>query len=316
MKPSPQTRCSKNGGRFILSSFLFILFLCILASVNEIRLGTLSYISKCINVEGSVAGEVAGEDELRILIGILTLPGSFHRRDFLRQVYGIQQPVAGAQIDVKFVFCNITDDDQAFLVSLEILRHNDIIILNCTENMNRGKSFTYFSSLPAILDGAGDPPYNYVMKADDDTYVRFGNLAKSLTSLPRHDLYYGYVIPCESMDPFHFYMSGMGYLISWDIVEWLGAQSKIIPTSRVIGPEDKVFGDLLKSGNRGKNRFNEKPGMYNYPDPPNKCSHELWPGTVAVHLLKTPEKWIKTLRYFNVTQNLKPSSFYPIDQFY
>ncbi|KAG4968080.1 hypothetical protein JHK87_033731 [Glycine soja] len=31
------------------------------------------------------------------------------------------------------------------------------------------------------------------------------------------------------------------------------------------------------------------------------CTHELWPETIAVHLLKNQEKWIRTLKYFNVT---------------
>lgn len=54
----------------------------------------------------------------------------------------------GAQVDVKFVFYNLTKEDQKVLVVLEIIRYDGIIILNCKENMNKGKTFTYFSSLP------------------------------------------------------------------------------------------------------------------------------------------------------------------------
>nr|XP_027069843.1 hydroxyproline O-galactosyltransferase GALT3-like [Coffea arabica] len=250
-------------------------------------------------------------DDVRILIGIPTLPDHYHKRHFLRLVYGIQSP-QNAKVDVKFVFSNLTKEDQKVLVALEIMRYNDIIILNCRENMNQGKTYTYFSSLPEMLNNTDGPfpPYHYVMKADDDSYFRLENLVESLRPLPREDLYYGYVIPCPSMDPFVHYMSGMGYLVSWDIVEWI--KESDIPLKHLEGPEDKVFGEWLRDGHRAKNRYNAKWSMYNFPEPPTRCTHELWPDTIAVHLLKTQEKWIRTLNYFNVTKNLKPSKLYHI----
>jgi hypothetical protein len=218
----------------------------------------------------------------------------------------------GAQIDVKFVFCNLTKEDQKVLVALEIMRYDDIIILDCKENMNKGKTYTYFSSLPEMLNDTDKPypPYHYVMKTDDDTYFRLDNLVESLKPLPREDLYYGYVIPCPSMDPFVHYMSGMGYMISWDIVEWI--RDSEVPKNHLEGPEDKVFGDWIREGHRAKNRYNAKWSMYNFPEPHTQCTHELWPNTTAVHLLKNQEKWIQTLKYFNVTSNLKPSKLYHI----
>ncbi|KAF9624724.1 hypothetical protein IFM89_013262 [Coptis chinensis] len=70
---------------------------------------------------------------------ILTRPDSYDLRHFLRLVYGIQSsPIA--KTDIRFVFCNLTKEDQKMFIALEILRFNDIIILNCTENMNSGKT--------------------------------------------------------------------------------------------------------------------------------------------------------------------------------
>ncbi|GFP95416.1 probable beta-1 3-galactosyltransferase 16 [Phtheirospermum japonicum] len=308
-----------DGQRFIVSCFFFIVFLCILASINEIRFDSLLKFGQCA-FSHSLEQELRdintsplsfpSSDDIRILIGILTLPDHYHKRHFLRLIYGTQS-VVGARVDVKFVFCNLTKEDQKVLVALEIMRYNDIIILDCQENMNKGKTYTYFSSLPEMLLNDTDvpyPPYHYVMKGDDDTYFRFQSLADSLRPLPRQDLYYGYVIPCPSMDPFVHYMSGMGYLVSWDIAEWL--RDSDIPKKHLEGPEDKIFGEWLRDGHRGKNRYNVKWSMYNYPEPPTRCTHELWPDTIAVHLLKTQEKWIRTLNYFNVTQNLKPSKLY------
>ncbi|CAL1415102.1 unnamed protein product [Linum trigynum] len=339
---------------FILSSIAFILFFCLLASINEVRFDRLIDLGQCaisklqypsISISTTTTTNsssssnatnnlAAADDEIRILIGILTLPDQYPRRHLLRMVYGTQPTPKGAKIDVKFVFCNLTKEDQTILVALEIMRFDDIIILNCKENMNNGKTFTYFSSLPDIFshddtqkmlesdDGNGtttssesspsppSPPYHYVMKGDDDSYFRLGSLVSSLRPLPRNDLYYGYVIPCPSMDPFVEYMSGMGYLVSWDIVEWI--KESEIPRSHLDGPEDKVFGAWLKEGRRGRNRHNAKWSMYNFPVPPSGCTHEFWPDTIAVHLLKNQPKWIETLKYFNATKDLKPSKLYHI----
>ncbi|XP_068645373.1 beta-1,3-galactosyltransferase pvg3-like [Aristolochia californica] len=249
---------------------------------------------------------VFSSPEFSLLIGILTRPDFYDRRHFLRLVYGTQSSPF-AQIHVKFVFCNLTKDDQRTFIALEILRFDDIIILNCTENMNSGKTYTYLSSLPTILARS----YDYVMKADDDVYIRLDPLASSLRGLSRSDLYYGFVIPCASKNPFVEYMSGMGFLLSWDLVKWIGGSD--IPANNTVGPEDKMVGEWLKMGKKAKNRFSEKPGMYDYPGANGRCSHELIPETIAVHRLKSWDRWLHVLRFFNVTNGLKPSKLYHIE---
>lgn len=243
--------------------------------------------------------------QFSLLIGILTRADNYDRRHFLRLVYGIQSsPIA--KIDVKFVFCNLTKPEQRVLISLEILRFNDIIILNCSENMNSGKTYTYFSSLPRILSYQ----YNYVMKADDDVFLRLAPLALSLSALPRLDLYYGFVVPCPSMNPFVHYMSGMGFALSWDLVEWI-AKSEI-PENDTFGPEDKLVGKWLNMGKKASNRFSDKPAMYDYPGTNGRCSHDLIPETVAVHRLKRWDQWLHVLNYFNMTKELQQSKLYNI----
>jgi len=243
------------------------------------------------------------ETKFSILIGILTRPDNYDRRHFLRLVYGIQSSSI-AEIDVKFVFCNLTKPEQRVLIALEILRFNDIIILDCIENMNNGKTYAYFSSLPHILPRH----YDYVMKADDDVFIRLEPLSLSLKPLPWQDLYYGFVIPCNSMNPFADYMSGMGFLLSWDLVEWIGKSE--IPENNTVGPEDKMVGKWLKMGNKAKNRFSNKPAMYDYPGTNGRCSHELIPETVAVHRLKRWDQWLNVLEFFNVTKQLNNSKLY------
>ncbi|XP_073289060.1 beta-1,3-galactosyltransferase pvg3-like [Primulina huaijiensis] len=240
--------------------------------------------------------------QLTLLIGILTRPDTYDRRHFLRLIYGTQtQSIPNAKIDTKFVFCNLTKPEQRILVSLEIMRFNDIIILNCHENMNQGKTYTYLSTLPRVLSTR----YDYVMKADDDVYLRLKPLAFSLYPLPRNDTYYGFVIPCPSVNPFVNYMSGMGFVLSWDLVEWIGSSS--IPKNDTFGPEDKLVGKWLDSGKKAKNRFSNKPAMYDYPGTNGRCSHDLIPDTIAVHRLKRWDQWLHVLRFFNVTKEVELS---------
>ncbi|KAJ8774764.1 hypothetical protein K2173_017210 [Erythroxylum novogranatense] len=229
-----------------------------------------------------------------ILIGILTRADNYDRRHFLRLVYGIQSS-STANIDVKFVLGRLTKPEQMALVGLEMKRFDDIIVLNCSENMNSGKTYTFFSSLPHC-----SRRYDYVMKADDDVFIRVEPLSVSLKPLPRQDLYYGFVIPCNSMNPFVEYMSGMGFLLSWDLVEWI-ASTQII-ANYTHGPEDKLVGKWLNMGKKAKNRFSNKPAMYDYPGTNGKCSHDLIPETVAVHRLKKWDQWLHVIEFFNLTK--------------
>ena len=141
-----------------------------------------------------------------------------------------------------------------------------------------------------------------MMKADDDVFIRLAPLAVSLRRLPRRDLYYGFVIPCSSTNPFVEYMSGMGFVLSWDLVEWISESD--IPGNDRFGPEDKLVGRWLNIGKKAKNRFSDKPGMYDYPGTNGRCSHELIPETVAIHRLKRWDQWSVVLRFFNVTKQL------------
>ncbi|KAG9455854.1 hypothetical protein H6P81_000362 [Aristolochia fimbriata] len=321
---------SRSVARIALTTCLFmaICLLCFFTSVNQINLQHVMKLSSSALFSRSstviptckLASAAAAQTPsplppaIRLLIGVLTLPDQYRLRNLLRLVYGTQKPVAAADVDVKFVFCNLNKDDQKTLVALEIMYYDDIIILNCTENMNQGKTYTFFSSLPQMFASSESRPYDYVMKADDDIYIRLEQLVEALVPLPREDLYYGFTIPCREMNPFNHYMSGMGYVLSWDLVEWI--QSSDVAKNHTEGPEDKVLGDWLQMGDRGKNRYNAKPAMYDYPTnlAKNKCERELSPDTISVHRLKNQVKWIKTLRYFNATKKLKPSKLYHVPE--
>ncbi|WOL19727.1 beta-1,3-galactosyltransferase pvg3-like [Canna indica] len=300
----------------VFLALALLAFVCLVIYPKEFQLQSLvsacrSSPSASLSSAVHLIDPVTVKPDFRLLLGVLTRPDLYERRHLLRLVYSLQQtPDLTAQVDVRFVFCGLTKEENRVLVALEIMRYDDIIILNCTENMNEGKTYTYFSSLPRLFD---DSPYDFVVKADDDIYFRLPKLIESLNRMPREDLYYGFVIPCDSMDPFYKYMSGMGYLLSWDLVEWVATSE--FAKNNTVGAEDMMTGMWLTAGKKGKNRYNTKYAMYDYPIPVpiDACSHEFVPDTIAVHRLKDNLKWARTLKYLNVTQGLKPSKFYHFD---
>ncbi|KAG1326413.1 beta-1,3-galactosyltransferase pvg3 [Cocos nucifera] len=312
MKPSfPKTTPSTIA--LLLLPLALLAFIFAFLYPNEFELQHSLMTASCrTSAVASFIDPVTRKPDFRLLIGILTLPDRYERRHLVRLAYSLQTNLP-AHVDVRFVFCNITREEHQVLVALEIMRYDDIIILNCPENMDSGKTYTFFSSLRKIFNGTngGDPPYDYVMKTDDDTYFRLHNLAESLRNKPREDLYYGFLNPCNNPNA-HHYMSGMGYILSWDLVEWIATSE--IARNRTAGPEDLVTGAWLRDGKRGKNRFDMNPAMYDILDSNgvNCFRHAFVPDTIAVHKLKDQKKWATTFKYFNVTDGLKPSKLYHI----
>ncbi|KAF0926275.1 hypothetical protein E2562_022102 [Oryza meyeriana var. granulata] len=262
----------------------------------------------------------APDEDVRVLIGIQTLPSKYERRNLLRTIYSLQareQPSLAGSVDVRFVFCNVTSPVDAVLVALESIRHGDIIVLDCAENMDNGKTYTFFSTVARAFngttgDGDATPRYDYVMKADDDTYLRLPALVESLRGAAREDAYYGLVMPCDrdNFYPFPPFMSGMGYALSWDLVQWVATAEE--SRRDRMGPEDMWTGRWLNLAGKAKNRYDMAPRMYNYRggSPPSCFRHDFIPDTIAVHMLKDAARWAETLRYFNVTAALPPSRLY------
>lgn len=103
-------------------------------------------------------------------------------------------------------FC--TPFGEHHLLAEEQRQHHDVYILNCTENMNGGKSIHYFIR---VVDDISN--YRFYGKADLDTYLVFPQLARALGSAPAHRFYGG---RCNAAVQFNAYMSGAAYFLSKD----------------------------------------------------------------------------------------------------
>ncbi|KQK05014.1 beta-1,3-galactosyltransferase pvg3 [Brachypodium distachyon] len=246
---------------------------------------------------------------VRVLIGIQTTPSKYERRNLLRTVYSLQireHPHLAAAIDIRFVLCNVTSATDSTLVSLESLLNRDVLLLDCAENMDGGKTYDFFSAV--ARNPPSTPPPDYVMKADDDTYLRLPALLAWLSAASRADAYLGLQMPCdtENFYPFPPFMSGMGYALSWDLVSWV-AESEVSRRDRV-GPEDMWTGRWLNVAGKAKNRYDGAPRMYNYrgASPASCFRRDFRPDTIAVHMLKDNGRWAETLAYFNASAVIEP----------
>jgi hypothetical protein len=191
------------------------------------------------SVPAVAAADDDGEGSLRrpspglsVLIGVHTMPGKHSRRHLIRMAYALQQTAAlraAARVDVRFALCArpMPPEHRAF-VALEARAYGDVMVLDCAESAEQGKTYTYFASLPGMMLGSGDtrPPYDYVMKVDDDTFLRLEALVETLRAAPREDMYGGVGLPFHDRE-FPPFMLGMGYLLSWDLVEWIATSDMV-----------------------------------------------------------------------------------------
>ncbi|WVZ82184.1 hypothetical protein U9M48_029473 [Paspalum notatum var. saurae] len=251
----------------------------------------------------------ADDERLSVLVGVHTMPGKHSRRHLIRMAYALQQTAAlraAARVDVRFALCArpMPPEHRAF-VALEARAYGDVLLLDCAEGADQGKTYTYFASLPAMLGsgaGAGGrPPYDYVMKVDDDTFLQLDALVDTLRAAPRADMYWGVGLPFHDRE-FPPFMLGMGYLLSWDLVEWIAGSAMV--RREAIGAEDMTTGKWLNMGNKAKNRVNIFPRMYDYR---SAKAEDFLENTIGVHQLKQDLRWAHTLDHFNLTR-LEPSS--------
>ncbi|CAL5051519.1 unnamed protein product [Urochloa decumbens] len=260
-------------------------------------------------------GQQRRPDLMSILVGVHTMPGKHSRRHLIRMAYALQQTAAlrgAARVDVRFALCArpMPPEHRAF-VALEARAYGDVLLLDCAESAEQGKTYTYFASLPAMLtpggSGSGDGgaaegrPYDYVMKVDDDTFLRLDALVETLRDAPREDMYGGVGLPFHDRKSPPF-MLGMGYLLSWDLVQWIATSDMV--RRNAMGVEDLTTGKWLNMGNKAKNRVNIFPRMYDYK---SAKAEDFLENTIGVHQLKADLRWAHTLEHFNLTR-LEPSS--------
>ncbi|CAG8731237.1 15079_t:CDS:2, partial [Dentiscutata heterogama] len=169
------------------------------------------------------------DQNLTIFIGIMTVDEKIEIRDLLRKLYTHQNDVLArylgvkkSPISIRFI-SGLPRDEYKDKLEEESKIYGDIVILNITENMDKGKTFEYFKWF------AKNRKDNYMAKLDDDAFFHLIHFYRDLQDIPRERVYYGDTV-------FDKYMAGGGYTLSRDLVidivglDWA--------SSNVKGPED------------------------------------------------------------------------------
>ncbi|TPX61886.1 hypothetical protein PhCBS80983_g00803 [Powellomyces hirtus] len=224
-----------------------------------------------------------GESPKTVLVGLLTVPSKLQRRALIRSTYLQIKP---PEVDFFFVFGTPATLEDARLLEWEQRLYKDIIIIDCEENMDSGKTFHFFDHVARTFP---DGKYPFVMKTDDDVWLHLPNLAERLQSSPRQGTYFGRSV----QDSF---MAGMGYAVSWDIVKWISTDS--FPGENKIGQEDAMLAWWLQRGQVIKNWISEDYEFYDDPSFKEGWAHDYTPGTILVHRLKNETLFIRASAHF------------------
>ncbi|CAG8631342.1 7025_t:CDS:2, partial [Acaulospora morrowiae] len=196
------------------------------------------------------------DPNVTVFLGILTVYEKTEIRNYLRDMYkhsnaalarylGVQE----SPITVKFIL-GIPKDKRVDGINEESKKYGDIVLLNITENMEEGKTITFFdwfAENASILRKD-----DYMLKADDDSFIHLIHYYRDIQDLPRKLTYYGLSLNYSNTDELgaKVYMWGMGYTISRDLVEDIVKFDWV--RSNVIGSEDYNVGRWMCKLSREK----------------------------------------------------------------
>ncbi|KAJ3218838.1 hypothetical protein HK099_004914, partial [Clydaea vesicula] len=217
-----------------------------------------------------------------IFIGIFSTADRFYRRNLIRSTYlNLEAP----KVMYKFVLGKPATNKQQLLLKFEQEKFNDLFILDIEENMDNGKTFNYFKTL---YNAYHPHQFKFVMKADDDTFLHFPNLEKKFLSLPEYDVYFGRKVEHINGNGGGF-IAGMGYALSWNLVEFIATKVENNPKQEIIGQEDFLVTTWLNNGKIYYKMISEVNEFYDSPESKKGWSKNYSPGTMLIHQLKDNE---------------------------
>lgn len=224
--------------------------------------------------------------DTKIFIGIFTTKEKLSRRKLIRETYLQHKP---DNIEYKFVMVASKIPSE---LQREMDQYHDILTLNMTqENMNEGKTYEYFKTMSQRTDDKID----FVLKADDDSYLHLDRIEYDLSHTDRNMSYWGYLVG----DTF---MGGLCYGLSFDLVQWVAKAP--IPRKYKEGHEDSQVQKWFRWSNIDDQVKYEVRNcrIHDYIDSGSFYSKEIdLDNTMIVHYLKNDEHFINTHETLSAT---------------
>lgn len=170
-------------------------------------------------------------NKTKIFLGVFTKEENYNRRQIIRDTYLKNKPD-----NIIFKFITGRPTSKKFINEIE--EYHDILPLDIKENMNKGKTYEYFYTIAEIFNNY---KLDFVIKADDDSYIRLDVIEKDLNTTNNKMTYWGFLVG-------NTFMGGECYALSFDLVKWI--HNSTIPRKYKNGHEDSqvqkwfVWGDI------------------------------------------------------------------------
>ncbi|WFD34993.1 hypothetical protein MCUN1_001839 [Malassezia cuniculi] len=221
----------------------------------------------------------------------MTTDDHFERRQVIRNTYASftlphdnETGQRFGNIQVKFVLGR-PRRKYADQIAMEMEMHNDIVILDIPETMSSFKTLHYMrwaaqnATVPVLYSKSPlDVRWklaDYVLKADDDTFIMLDELERRLRMAPRTLTYWGYQIRED-------FMAGELYALSHDLVQYVAASPRVAQIP--FGKEDVYVAHWINTHPQRSliNWVDEKCWIYDHPKAGSPYSHGfLFPDEVA-----------------------------------
>lgn len=187
----------------------------------------------------------------------------FMQRNLPAECQVIYTFVVGANMNPKGPLTHTDKSQMPILVNPKYLPEveSDVTYLNIRENMNKGKTPTWFKYASKISSTFGENSIDYIAKLDSDTLISIPNLLDMLNydlpTVPRN-VYGGIVCDekacgdperCHKILQGKIYMTGQFYFISHDLASYI-SDDKLDRASISQYSEDVDLGMWVHSSNR------------------------------------------------------------------
>eukprot|EP01117_Protostelium_nocturnum_P000954 TRINITY_DN11285_c0_g1_i1.p1 TRINITY_DN11285_c0_g1~~TRINITY_DN11285_c0_g1_i1.p1 ORF type:complete len:445 (+),score=149.44 TRINITY_DN11285_c0_g1_i1:181-1515(+) len=182
-------------------------------------------------------GMKEGTDRRLVLFFVPTPADRENKRNLIRATYRYDMP---PDSDLFFVTGKPKNDAEAKNLKMENLAFGDVLSLDHEEGMDNGRTYQTFLLIEKLFgrNSSSSLRYDFVVKADDDTFLIFPQLTDWMNSIKRKRAYFGLV----HHDP-TYHIQGRAYGLSWDLVEWI-SQSEFARENNE-GNEDLVTGSWM-----------------------------------------------------------------------
>ena len=182
----------------------------------------------------------------------------FSNRNLIRNTWGKRPPSEQSKWNIFFLVAQPKEERSLLLVNREFEEFNDLVIGDTIENFYALHLKLQFGFIWSIMHCE----FQYLLKADDDTYVNIPGLFRFLRdeSTPKINLYAGNVLLANSVDRsgryglskgeykrniFPRYCSGGGFVLSADVVIKMIKNFSKVPPMRI---DDVYIGELALAG--------------------------------------------------------------------